>query len=113
MLHWGLGRGVTASEVLEEEDFERAWAVRSYTDRGDGMTTAPWMSNVQVLEVNPKYMGGSRVRAGGDEVVASHVAPRALPRGCSFGTRLLQEWLLGYAREGILPELDPILTRRG
>ena len=35
--------GATALEVLGEEDFERAWAVRSYTDRGDGMTTAPGM----------------------------------------------------------------------
>ena len=32
-------------DVLEEEDFEKSWNPRSHTDRGDGITTAPWLKN--------------------------------------------------------------------
>ena len=45
-------------------------------------------------------------------MVASHIAPRALPKGCSFGKEVLQLWIASYAQLGRIEALDPIVTRK-
>lgn len=70
-------------DFLQSEDFERSWMPRSHTDRGDGKT----------------------------RVCMHPMCPRAFPRGCPFGRKLLNTWLESFKWTGVAPSADVDATR--